>query len=184
MEMTRTLILDAAIQMIEHASVGELTVRAAAKQANISERTVFRYFPTREEFLDAIAEEMHLRLELPPLPATLTELRDAPRKLYGAFEAKQSLTRAALHSEIYERMRAAVQRGRGNAIARIIDDMAPARSELERKVATANIRYYLTATTWHYFRFYFDFSLEESIACAETAIRQTLETMEKPAAGD
>jgi len=52
--------------------------------------------------------------------------------------------------------------------------LAPGMTEQERKLATANIRYYLVATTWHYYRFYFELSLEESIQCARMAIVQTL----------
>jgi len=44
-----------------------------------------------------------------------------------------------------------------------------------RKIAAANIRYFLSATSWQYCRYVFRFDLEETIACAETAIRQALE---------
>ena len=37
-----------------------------------------------------------------------------------------------------------------------------------------NIRYYLSANTWQYYRFVFRFDFEETVACAETAIRQGL----------
>ena len=36
--------------------LAEVTVRAVAKQAGMSERTVFRYFAAREEFLGAIVQ--------------------------------------------------------------------------------------------------------------------------------
>jgi hypothetical protein len=39
---------------------------------------------------------------------------------------------------------------------------------------SANIRYFLSAATWQYYRFVFRFSLEETIACADTAIGQAL----------
>lgn len=179
-ELTRKVILDAAIEMLEHAPVSELTVRAAAKQANVSERTVFRYFPSRDQFLDAVAAEMSTRLELPPPPSSLEELRDAPRVLYRVFEAKLSLTKAALHSEIYHRMRESGAKERWTAVCRLVDEIAPRRSERDRRIAAANIRYYLSASTWHYYRFYFGFSLKESIQCAEAAILQSVEHISEP----
>jgi AcrR family transcriptional regulator len=175
--LTRNLILDAAIDMLERASVSELTVRAAAKHANISERTVFRHFPSRDDFLDAVADEMRARMELPAPPTTLAELAGAARALYQVFEDKRNLTKAALHSELFHRMRETQAKARWIAVRDIVNQLAPQRSERDRKIAAANIRYYLSASTWHYYRFYFRFSLEESIACAETAIRQTIDGM-------
>jgi AcrR family transcriptional regulator len=173
-DLTRKLILDAALDTLERSSVGELTVRTVARHANISERTVFRYFPAREEFLDAIADGLRAKMGLPPPPDTLEDLLDAPRALYTRFEAVRRLTMAALHTELFHRMRETQAKARWAAVRKVVDAAAPRRSERERKIAAANIRYYLAASTWHYYRFYFNFTLEESIACAEAAIRNAL----------
>jgi AcrR family transcriptional regulator len=178
-DLTRRLILEAALERLERAPVGELTVRAVAKHARISERTVFRYFATREDFLDAVADAVRTRLALPPSPRNVAEIVAAPRALYGAFEARRELTRASLHSELFHRMRLVQAQERWKAVRKVIDAHAPRRSERERRIAAANIRYYLAATAWHYFRFYFGFSLEDSIACAETALRQALDGLRR-----
>ncbi|HEY6864341.1 MAG TPA: TetR/AcrR family transcriptional regulator [Burkholderiales bacterium] len=173
-ELTRRLILESALQVLERSSFGGLTMGSVAKRARMSLRTVFRYFPTREVFLDAIAEQLRLLLGLPP-PQTVDELVAFPRALYTGFEAHARLMRAALHSELYDRMRETAARARWEAVRRIVDSTAPGRSDEDRKVAAANIRFYLGASTWHYYRAHFDFTLEEAIRAAETAIRQSLE---------
>jgi AcrR family transcriptional regulator len=174
-DLTRRLILDTATGMLERTSLGELTVRAVAKQANISERTVFRYFATREEFLDGVADAVRATMALPPAPSTVEELLAAPRALYSRFEAVRELTKAALHTDLFHRMRETQAKVRWTAVQAIVDAAAPRRSERERRLVAANIRFYLAASTWHYFRYYFRFSLEDSIACAELAIRQSLD---------
>ena len=174
-DLTRQVILDAALETLERASVGDLTVRGVAKHANISERTVFRYFASRDEFLDAVAEAVRTRMALPPPPQNLEELRAAPRALYAAFEHKRNLVRAALHSELFDRMRETQAKARWFAIRTLVDAAAPEASDRARRIAAANIRYFLAASTWHYYRFYFGFSLDETIACAETAIQQALD---------
>jgi len=173
-EATRLLILDAALDMLERATLPEVTARAVARHANISERTVFRYFATRQEFLDAIADQVRERLALPPPPQTQEELMAAPRALYQRFEATKQLTLAALHTELFHRMRETQAKTRWRAIQHLVDRLAPRRSERDRRIAAANVRYYLAATSWHYYRFYFAFSLEDSIAAAEAAIRNSL----------
>jgi len=173
-DFTRQVILAAALDTLERGSLGDLTVRAVAKRANLAERTVFRYFADREEFLDGVAAALSERLRLPAPPTSMAELLAAPRALYERFEDESSLTRAALHTDLFHRMRALHARPRTTAVRKLLDELAPRRTERERRIATANIRHYLQASTWHYYRFYFDFGLEDTIAAAETAIRDTL----------
>lgn len=184
-ELTRQLILDAAIDLLQLAPVHELSVRAAAKHAGMSERTIFRYFANRDDFLDAVAKEMSRRLQTPPDPTSVAELLAYPEAIYARFEATTALTKAALHSELYDRIRNTDAKRRGAAIRALVDRVAPHKPEAERKLAAANIRYYLIATTWHYYRFYFEFTLEESVRCACLAIRQSLQGLgvDDPALG-
>jgi AcrR family transcriptional regulator len=180
-DMTLRLILDAAIDLLEQGGVRELTMRAAAKRANISERTVFRYFATRDEFLDAIAEAARARMNLPAPPRNMSELREAPRVLYAALEAKQKLVVAGLHSELRDRIREAAARTRWKAVRRLIDEYAPASDAAERKIVAANVCFYLGATTWHYYRFYFRMSPEETVASAERAIGLAITSLDAKA---
>ena len=178
-DLSRQLMLDAAVAVLESGSFSDLTARSIARQANVSERTVFRYFPSREALVDAVADEVRRRMDVPPPPRTLEELQEAPGLLYRRFEAVRSLVEAALHTELFPRMRDTQARERWVAVRAIVDALAPRRSERERKIAAANIRYFLAATTWHYYRFSFGFTLDETIASAETAIRQTIDALKK-----
>ncbi len=174
-ELTRRIILDAALAAVERGSVRELTIRAVAGAANVSERTVFRHFASRDELLDAVAGAVRERLALPPLPATERELLAYPRGLFTRFEAAAELLRAALDTEISRRMRETEAKARWNAVRRIVDGIAPRRSDRDRRIAAANVRFHLSASSWHYYRGDFGLSLEDTIACAETAIAQALD---------
>jgi hypothetical protein len=66
-------------------------------------------------------------------------------------------------------------------VRKLIDELAARRPERDRRLAAANIRYHLAASTWHYYRFYFGFSLEDSIAAAEAAVRSMLDAITGPA---
>jgi AcrR family transcriptional regulator len=176
-DLTRRVILGAALDVLESASMGGLTVRAVAKRARIAERTVFRYFADRDEFLDAVADAARARLALPPSPATKEQLLAAPRALYTRFEAMASLTKASLHSDLFHRIRTRVAQTRGVAVRKLVDELAPRAHERARRIAAANIRYYLAASTWHYYRYYMGLGLEDTIACAETAISQALASL-------
>jgi AcrR family transcriptional regulator len=171
------LILDAALQTLKDSSVGGLTVRAVAKRAGMSERTIFRYFPTRDDFLDAIAAEVSNQTQVAH-PRTLDELLAMPRTLFTSLEARRDLIRASLHTDVAERIMQTNGRQRWTAIRKIVDAYAPRAPEAQRKIAATNIRYFLSAATWQYYRFVFRFSLEETITCAEVAMREALETLD------
>ncbi len=175
-DLTQRLIIEAALQTLQEDSVGGLTMRAVAKRARLSERTIFRYFATRDEFLDAVAAEISSQMQVPH-PRTLEELLAMPRTLFSSLEARRDLIRASLHTDVSERIMQTNGRQRWVAVRKIVDAYAPRAPEARRKIAATNIRYFLSAATWNYYRFVFRFTLEETIACAETAIRQSLDAL-------
>jgi AcrR family transcriptional regulator len=179
-EVTRRLILDTAIELLEADGMTSLTMRAVAKRANMSERTVFRYFATREEFLDAVTTATRERMALPPVPRSIDELRALPRNLYEAFEAQQRLVVAGLHSEISDRIREVAVRTRWAAVRALLDEHAPKRSPHDRKIAAATVCHYLGATCWHFHRFRQKLSAEDTIECAELAVERALESLAIP----
>jgi AcrR family transcriptional regulator len=174
-ELTRTIIMDAAIDLLEKGSAQELSVRSVARQAAISERTVFRYFAAREDLLDAVIKEVGARMRLPPDPTTVAELLAFPRAIYDRFEETSALTRATLESELYLRIVKSGVDTRGEAIRAIIDSAAPDRPETERRLTAIDIKHHVVASTWRYYRVFFGLSQEDAVACARKAIEFALQ---------
>ena len=174
-DMTRGLILDGAFALLKEGEIRELTVRAVAQHAGMSERTVFRYFPTRDALLDAVAVYLREHMATPSLTGTLEGLLAAPALLYRAFEESADHTRAALHPDLVGRVRSLQADARWKAVHGLLESIAPRAGEAQRRIAAANICYHLTASSWNYYRTAFGFGLEECIACADTAVRQALE---------
>lgn len=172
--MTRALITDAAITLLTAPDPPDLSVRAVARQAGISERTIFRHFATHSDLLDAVAQEVARRIAPPADPRTLGELRAFPAALYGRFETIADLMRAALQSELYPRLRALAITGRAAAIDAILAGAAAERDARERHLAAANLLYHLSASAWHFYRFRFDLPPRDAVDCASLAVRNTL----------
>src|SRR5689334_23132371 len=107
-DATQKLILSTAVDLLEKQGVNATTARAVAKQAGISERTIFRYYASRDALLDAIAAEVVGRIQTPSPPATIHELIEYADPLYRCFEQWSPLLRAALHTDVSNRVRATV----------------------------------------------------------------------------
>jgi AcrR family transcriptional regulator len=178
-DATRRLILDAALASLE--AGGEITARGAALHSGISERTVFRHFPSREQLLAACAAHFAQRIQAPAVPTSVQELLAFPRGLFNAFEAHRELVRASWHSELRSYMIAAVARERWVAISRLIDSIAPHAPAQQRRLVAASVRYHLTASTWHYYRFVMGLTLQDTIAGVEQLIAMQLAALERPA---
>ena len=171
-EVTERLILDAALKVLER--TGEITARAAAGEAGISERTLFRYYSTREDFLAAVAKAMARTVQMPPPPESVEALRAMPRALFTAFEEHSGLISAAWHSELRQHVIGKEARERWIGIRKVVDAAAPRAPERRRKVAAATLRYHLSATTWHYYRCVMQLPQEETIEAGEMVVEQVL----------
>jgi len=179
-DQTRRLILETALDILEDGLFEKLTVREVAKRANISERTVFRYYGTRVEFMDAIAIAVRERLDLPPPPSSIEELAEAPSVLFGRFESKSSLTKMALHPELFHRIQHSQGTLRWMGIKKLIKVYAPTCPERQRNLVAANIRFVLSASSWNYYRVYFGFNIDETIEAAELAVGAALKSIQVP----
>jgi AcrR family transcriptional regulator len=175
-DATEQLILDGALRsLVRH---GEVTARAAARECGISERTVFRYFPARGELLAAAAAALLRGVRAPAPPRSVVELRAMPRALFTAFDEHRDLIAAAWHSELRAHVIATQAKERWVAIRKLLDSVAPAAPERRRKLAAATMRYHLSATTWHYYRFVLRLTLAETIEATETVIAQHLRELQ------
>lgn len=172
-DLTRRLLLEATMRVLTRTPLSSVTYRAIGAEAQISERTVFRHFASRGDFLEAIASAITERLDLPPPPRTIDELQASPRELYRCFEGERELTKAVVHSELHDQMRTKAK-PRWAEVRKLTDGFAPKVAERKRKLATVNFQYVLSANAWHSYRFHFHLTLDESIECAQTTIQQTL----------
>lgn len=179
-DTTHRLILSCALELLEAGGVAELTVRAVAKRAGMSERTIFRYFATRDEFLDAIAKAAGDAIGPPPPPGSLAELPAYVETLYGRFEDCAPLVRSALHTEIYERMRESAAARRWRAVEALLLKEHGGATAGDLVSAKANLQYYLSATTWHYFRYYLGLSFADTVIAAARAVRLVVADLASP----
>lgn len=91
---TRTRILDAARGLVLDQHPAALTVGAIASAAEVSERTVFRYFPTKEQLIQAVSEWPTERLPNLTMPTRWDEVRGALRVHWHYFGENLDLLRS------------------------------------------------------------------------------------------
>lgn len=178
-ELAINLLLDAACELIQTQDVSELSFKKVAKQAQISERTMFRYFRTRDEFLDALAKRLHNELNLPPPPDTIHGITHYLTCLYQKFDAQPRKVMVLLSADLFPRVLNNSSEVRFNVFKQLLITAYPKADQAEVIKTAANLRYLISATSWRYYRINYDFDLTTSTECAQLMVLQAIDYLDQ-----
>lgn len=123
--VTRERILSAVADLLESGGVDELTMPEVAEASGASLRTIYRYYQTREQLLEAAGRWIGEELLKHPYPANLDEVADLFQEGCKDFDERPGLVRVLALSQLGQEVRGYRRRERLESIRRSL------RSELE-----------------------------------------------------
>lgn len=91
---TRNRILDAARELVLQQHPAALTVAEIAAAAEVSPRTIYRYFPTKEELIHAVAERPTAKVPGLRMPTRWDEARGSLRAHWELFGQNLDMLRS------------------------------------------------------------------------------------------
>ena len=138
---TRERILGAVADLLEAEGAEELTVPAVADVSGVSLRTIYRYYPTREELLEAAGRWIGDELLKHAYPRDLDEVADLYEKGARDFDERPGLVRALAFSQLGRQVRGYRRRERLEAISRSLRAELTNLSEPELRRAEAVLAY-------------------------------------------
>jgi AcrR family transcriptional regulator len=108
-EETRTGILRALVDLIVEEGPGTISIPQVASRADVSVRTVYHYFPTKEALFDGLTDAMPSMVAtpddaVPTYPRSPAELADGLPAIYRYLEANRRMFRAMAVSELGSRV--------------------------------------------------------------------------------
>jgi AcrR family transcriptional regulator len=139
--MTRERILKAVADLLERGDAGELTVPEVAEASGVSLRTIYRYYPTREELLEAAGRWIGDELLQHPYPRDLDEVADLYQIGCRDFDERPGLVRALAFSQLGQQVRGYRRRERLESIERALRTELTALSQVELRRAEAVLAY-------------------------------------------
>jgi len=98
-ELTRTRILDAALAELGAGAGDGLTILSVALRAGVTERTVYRHFPTRDDLLAAVWPRMQARVGSTGFPSSADDLVAMPAALFARFDREAALVEASVYAK-------------------------------------------------------------------------------------
>jgi AcrR family transcriptional regulator len=138
---TRERILGAVADLLERDDPEDLTVPAVAAASGVSLRTVYRYYPTREELLEAAGRWIGDELLRHPYPRKLDEVADLYQEGARDFDRRPGLVRALAFSQLGQHVRGYRRRERLEAIGRALRAELTELNEPELRRAEAVLAY-------------------------------------------
>ena len=140
-ETARTRILAAVAELLERDDVEELTVPQVAEVSGVSLRTVYRYYPSREELLQAAGRFIGAELLAHGYPESLDDVADSFEPACSNFDRHPELVRALSMTALGREARAHRRRERLQAIRTALEEEVGALPEQELRQAEAVLAY-------------------------------------------
>lgn len=169
-EETRTRILDAAVAELSQNELEALTMAGVAARAGVTERTVFRHFPTRDALIRAVWPRMQARVRSSGFPRTARDLIETPNRLFPEFDREERLVRASAFSTGGREVRLASNSERQAAMRASVRDAFPDIREPELTRLAAVVQLIDSAYAWAVMKEFWDLDGRESATAASQAL--------------
>jgi len=170
---TRQRIMDSCVATMRRGD--DLTFAAVATDAGVQERTVYRYFPRKEDLQAAVWNWIleHLtHVEL--APEHEEQLIAAMRQSFAGFDAGAPLIQALLHSSQGLELRRSQQPARRGMLQACVDNAAPGAPAAVRDRAAAVLQVLYSASSWELLRNFWGMDATEAADAVELGIRSFL----------
>lgn len=151
-DTTRRLIVDSGIALLTEQPSAEVSQETIGRRADIAPRTVYRYFPSRSDLLDAMWEEIDARLGLSDFPETTIELLAFIPELFRRLDAHASVVEALITSTTGHEMAQRTDERRLKAIERALQSSTSHLSRRQRDRLVALVRVLTSSMTWYLLR--------------------------------
>jgi AcrR family transcriptional regulator len=167
---TRALILGTVERLLKDRSLSELSLATVAREAGITERTVYRHFETREQLLEATWIAVNEDIGMKEFPRTPEELIERPKKLFPAFDRRGEVIRAMLASPQGRELRLRPNKERQAAIRAVVRSARPNLREPAFTRRCAAVQVLCSASGWATMTDYWGLDSVEAGRAASEAI--------------
>ncbi len=179
-EQTRETILGALANVLAEAGLADFSVPSLARRAGVSVRTVYRYFPTKDALLEAVAQWLddHI-VEAPWQQAAAADIARVAESSFAMFDQHPQLILAQWATPTGRRLRELGRRRRLQAYGTALREVSSHLTEDEQRSAHGLISYLLSSWTWKTLREEFQMTGTESGKTVAWAIRTLVEDLRR-----
>ncbi len=179
-ERTRARILDALVELLAADAADEVSVPEVARRSGVSLRTIYRYYPTRDDLFDAAGDWIYRKtFDQVPLERELTGLPAVVAAGAEQWEKYPALARAIAYAPSLKALVSSRRAERLAQINREVDEAAPNLSPRERREAAAVVGYLQSIRTWVLLRQDLGLSRDETVSAVSWALETLIDDLRR-----
>jgi AcrR family transcriptional regulator len=173
---TQAAILESAVALLREHTFEDISYLDLAEAAAVSERTIYRRFPTRSHLLEELGR--WIEAERFPLSSFSTpeEFRQAVRARFRAYSTEPGYAVVAARGAALSPTTEAASAPITSAILAMLDEAAPNLNRRDKQRIAAAARYFASPIFWARMRSGFDMNADETFETFDRAILQVLAT--------
>lgn len=145
---THESVMDAVERLLSQGSLDELTFAQVAVEAGISERTVYRHFPTKELLLEAFWARVQQTLGMEQSIRSWEDYVQSRPAAFATMDRRERLLRAVMHSAQAHEARLRINAERQAGIRRVVADAVGPLPEPEFTELCALVHLLGSAPAW------------------------------------
>ena len=176
---TRERILRGLARVLTEGDGEDASYRVIAAAASVTEITVYRHFPNKDELMRAFWWWLDERLTDRGMPSTADTLAPDVRALFMAFDRQEGLIRASLLSKQGRAMRNSMNAERRAGFEKALADATKGLPHAERRRAHAVVQLLFSGYAWLSMKDQWGLTGEESGDASAWAIDLIIETLKK-----
>lgn len=147
-ELTRELILRTVAEILEDGDTAGLAVPEVARRSGVSLRTVYRYFPTREQLIAAAGEWIGINVVGGSMPASLAEVPQVYAENAARWDEHARLVETMATSRGANSLRSVRRRQRLTMLQEALREVTDGLPEAEARRAFAVFAYLDNMLAW------------------------------------
>jgi AcrR family transcriptional regulator len=169
---TQSAILGSAVALLRERTFEDVSYLDLAESTGVSERTIYRRFPTRSHLLQALAT--WIEAEQFPLAGFRTpeEFRNSVRDRFQAYETAPGCAFVAARGAVLSVTTVAPTVPIAGAILMMLDAAIPTLNRRDTQRIAATAQYFSSPIFWARMRTGFDMNAEETLEAFDRAMRQ------------
>ncbi len=175
--MTASRIMEGVAGLLRRGS--EVTFELLAKESRVPQRTLYRYFQSRDELFGAFWRWVNELIKVPPLPTTPDEVVSHIPALFDAFDRDEALVRAMMHDPHGRAVRVANAGARRNKFSKALRPVIETMPEAEAMSLLASVTVLCSATGWESIKDNWRLSGAEAAEAAQWAVKALIKSARK-----
>jgi AcrR family transcriptional regulator len=180
-ERTGHLILAAVATILNRADLAAVTIAEVAQVAEVTDRTVYRHFSTREELLRAFWswQLQQAAGERVTTPQTLPALLETVQRLFASLDSSEGVIRAMLASPEGRDIRLQTNRARHDHMLAFVEALLPELPAHERHSLASGIVVVSSVMSWMFMRDHCGYDGVRAGEAAAYAVQSMIEAAQR-----